>query len=526
MMVAAPIPQAVRGAHQGRDERVRARTSCCSSTSCTRRRCRRTEGDRRLNVLKPALARGDPVHRATTFDEYRKHREGRRARRFRPSPSPAHAGPDRRDHQGLRDKYETTAACASPTAIKAVDLSERLSPAASSPTSRSTSSTRRALASHPLHDRRRPGRHRGRDREARRREGRGGKAADRARFERATALEQLKKKEIQRQWREKSQEVGGVVDEDVVAEVVSKMTGVPLRSSSVGGPALLQLEAELHKVISQTRPSRPSPRPSAARPWPPIPSGPWARSSSSGPPESRAPLKACSRVHVRSEDSLVHLDMGSTWRSTTSTASSGAPATSDTWEGGQLQAIRRKPPSSCSTRSRAHPDVQHAPPDHGGGTTHRLVRALVDFRSTVMIMTSNIGADLTRAAAGSASRSAPPRSTTTTSGHPDEGDEYFFDQFINGSTTSSSSSPRPRRPGPDHRVRVGKVSSSLAAASGSTSTSPPRTSSSRRDTSDYGPGHSVAPSAPIEDPLSEMLWPGTSTTRASSTSPVPRVRTG
>jgi hypothetical protein len=37
-----------------------------------------------------------------------------------------------------------------------------------------------------------------------------------------------KKEEMQRQWREKAKEVDGVVDEEVIAEVVSKMTGVPL----------------------------------------------------------------------------------------------------------------------------------------------------------------------------------------------------------------------------------------------------------------------------------------------------------
>src|SRR4029453_6762887 len=37
-----------------------------------------------------------------------------------------------------------------------------------------------------------------------------------------------KKEDMQRQWREKAKEVDGVVDEEVIAEVVSKMTGVPL----------------------------------------------------------------------------------------------------------------------------------------------------------------------------------------------------------------------------------------------------------------------------------------------------------
>src|SRR6185503_7430252 len=62
-----------------------------------------------------------------------------------------------------------------------------------------------------------------------------------------------KKEEMQRQWREKAKEVDGVVDEEVVAEVVSKMTGVPLtRLEKKEAQRLLELENELHKrVVSQ-----------------------------------------------------------------------------------------------------------------------------------------------------------------------------------------------------------------------------------------------------------------------------------
>ena len=58
---------------------------------------------------------------------------------------------------------------------------------------------------------------------------------------------------MQRQWREKAKEVDGVVDEEVIAEVVSKMTGVPLtRLEKEEAQRLLELENELHKrVVSQ-----------------------------------------------------------------------------------------------------------------------------------------------------------------------------------------------------------------------------------------------------------------------------------
>jgi ATP-dependent Clp protease ATP-binding subunit ClpC len=78
-------------------------------------------------------------------------------------------------------------------------------------------------------------------------------------FERAANLrdqaDKLKKKkeQIKREWREQSSESGGVVDEEVVAETVSKMTGIPLtRLEKAESERLLTMEGELAKsVVSQ-----------------------------------------------------------------------------------------------------------------------------------------------------------------------------------------------------------------------------------------------------------------------------------
>src|SRR5438552_170586 len=61
------------------------------------------------------------------------------------------------------------------------------------------------------------------------------------------------KETITREWREQAKEIDGVVDEEVIAEVVSKMTGVPLkRLESDETARLLKMEDELHKqVVSQ-----------------------------------------------------------------------------------------------------------------------------------------------------------------------------------------------------------------------------------------------------------------------------------
>jgi len=53
-----------------------------------------------------------------------------------------------------------------------------------------------------------------------------------------------------------------VVDEEVIAEVVSKMTGIPLtRMTTEDSMRLMKMELELHnRVVSQTKPLRASPR--------------------------------------------------------------------------------------------------------------------------------------------------------------------------------------------------------------------------------------------------------------------------
>jgi ATP-dependent Clp protease ATP-binding subunit ClpC len=84
-------------------------------------------------------------------------------------------------------------------------------------------------------------------------------AVKNADYERAAELRdqaealRKKKEDEQRKWREQAKEVDGVVDEEMVAEVVSKMTGVPLtRLEKKESQRLLDLENELHKrVVSQ-----------------------------------------------------------------------------------------------------------------------------------------------------------------------------------------------------------------------------------------------------------------------------------
>src|SRR6202008_3420232 len=63
-----------------------------------------------------------------------------------------------------------------------------------------------------------------------------------------------KKEPTSREWRERSKEIDGTVDEEVIAEVVSKMTGIPLtRLETEETTRLLRMEEEIQKkFISQS----------------------------------------------------------------------------------------------------------------------------------------------------------------------------------------------------------------------------------------------------------------------------------
>jgi ATP-dependent Clp protease ATP-binding subunit ClpC len=92
-------------------------------------------------------------------------------------------------------------------------------------------------------------------------------------YERAAELRdkseslKMKKVELKKQWRDKMKEVDGVVDEEIISEVVSSMTGIPLtRMEKDEAERLLELEKELHKkVVSQKEAIKPSAGQCAAR---------------------------------------------------------------------------------------------------------------------------------------------------------------------------------------------------------------------------------------------------------------------
>src|SRR5205085_1525820 len=191
-------------------------------------------------------------------------------------------------------------------------------------------------------------------------------------FEKAAHLrdqaEKLRKKKEQttKEWREKAKETDGVVDEEVIAEVVSKMTGVPLKKVGEDETKrLLNMEAELHgAVISQdeaihaiakaVRKSR------SGMKDPKRPIGSFIFAGPTGVGKTLL-AKQLAKFMFGDENNIVQLDMSEYMEKHNVSRLVGAPAGYIGYEeGGQLtEKIRRRPYSVVllDEIEKAHPDV-------------------------------------------------------------------------------------------------------------------------------------------------------------------------
>ncbi len=373
------------------------------------------------NVLKPALARGEiQCIGATTFDEYRKYieKDAALARRFQAIT----VDPPSNDQtveiiKGLRDKYEQHHRVRiTDEAIRAaVDLSGRYITGRVQP-DKSIDVIDEAGARVRIRTMTKPPDLAEIEADIERLSVEKDEAVKAADYERAAELrdkaEQLRKRkeEIQKQWRAKAQEIDGVVDEDVVAEVVSKMTGVPLkRLEKEEAQRLLDLEKELHKkVISQEEAIRAVAkairRARAGLKDPKRPMGSFIFIGPSGVGKTLL-SKALAEFMFGDEEALVHLDMSEYMEKHNVSRLVGAPPGYVGYEeGGQLtERIRRRPYSVVllDEVEKAHPDVFNMLLQimEEGRLTDSFGRN-VDFKNTVLIMTSNIGADLIKGGAG------------------------------------------------------------------------------------------------------------------------------
>jgi len=373
------------------------------------------------NVLKPALARGEiQCIGATTFDEYRKYieKDAALARRFQSIPvDPPNDEQAIEILKGLRDRYEShhRVQITDAAVRAAVELSGRYITGRVQP-DKSIDVIDEAGARVRIKSMTKPPDLAEIEAEIERLTVAKDEAVKGADYEKAAELrdkaEQLKKKkeETQQAWRAKSMEVDGVVDEDVIAEVVSSMTGVPLqRLEKEEAQRLLQLEGELHKkVISQDEAikaiSKAIRRARAGLKDPKRPMGSFIFVGPSGVGKTLL-SKALAEFMFGDEEALVHLDMSEYMEKHNVSRLVGAPPGYVGYEeGGQLtEAIRRRPYSVVllDEVEKAHPDVFNMLLQimEEGRLTDSFGRN-VDFRNVVLIMTSNIGADLIKGGGG------------------------------------------------------------------------------------------------------------------------------
>jgi len=406
------------------------------------------------NVLKPALSRGEiQCIGATTLDEYRKYveKDGALERRFQTiivePPSP---GETLDILKGLRDRYEAHHRVQiTDAALKlAVDLSNRyisgrfLPDKAIDVIDESGARVRlRAMTRPPdvTHI----------EQEIERLNHEKEEAVAASAYERAADLrnkvDALKTRKDARlaEWRQQGHEVEGIVDEEVVAEVVSRMTGVPLtRLESGETQRLLHMEDELHKrVVSQHEAisaiARSMRRSRSGMKDPRRPMGSFIFLGPTGVGKTLL-AKALAEFMFGDEDALVQIDMSEYMEKHNVSRLVGAPPGYVGYEeGGQLtERIRRRPYSVVllDEIEKAHADVYNMLLQimEEGNLTDSFGRR-IDFRNTVLIMTSNIGADIIKNQSGLGFRKKTAEATyeQTKDMLMKEVERHFRPEFLN-----------------------------------------------------------------------------------------------
>jgi ATP-dependent Clp protease ATP-binding subunit ClpC len=364
------------------------------------------------NVLKPALSRGEiQCVGATTLDEYRKYIEKDSAleRRFQQIiVEPPNKDETIRILRGLRDRYEAHHRVQyTDTALEsAVELSARYISRVQP--DKAIDVMDEAGARVRLKSMTKPPDLTELEREIERLNAEKDEAVKNADYERAAQMRdlaesiKLKKREMQREWRERTQEVDGVVDDEVIAEVVSTMTGIPLkRLGRDEANRLLGLEVELHKrIVSQEEAvkavSRAVRRSRSGLKDPNRPMGSFIFVGPSGVGKTYL-AKCLAEFMFGDPDALFVLDMSEYMEKHNVSRLIGAPPGYVGYEeGGQLtERIRRRPYTVIllDEIEKAHPDVFNMLLQimEEGRLTDSFGRH-VDFKNTIFIMTSNIGA--------------------------------------------------------------------------------------------------------------------------------------
>ncbi|MEQ9411697.1 MAG: ATP-dependent Clp protease ATP-binding subunit [Fuerstiella sp.] len=366
------------------------------------------------NVLKPALSRGElQVIGATTLDEYRKYIEKDSAleRRFQTVVvNPPSASQAVEILKGLRERYEEhhRVQITDDALEAAVEMSNRYISSRCLP-DKAIDVIDESGARVRLKSMVRPPDLKEIEDEIQRLNQAKEDAVAEQQFEKAASLRdqadklRRKKDELTEEWREKSKQTDGVVDAEVVAEVVAKITGIPLtRLSSEDTVRLLQMEDELHqRVISQheaiTQVCKAVRRSRSGLKDPKRPTGAFLFSGPTGVGKTLL-AKTLAEFMFGEEDSLIQLDMSEYMEKHNVSRLVGAPPGYVGYEeGGQLtEKIRRRPYSVVllDESEKAHPDVFNKLLQimEEGHLTDSFGRT-VDFKNVVLIMTTNAGAN-------------------------------------------------------------------------------------------------------------------------------------
>jgi len=364
------------------------------------------------SILKPMLARGElQTIGATTLDEYRKHLEKDAAleRRFQPIKVPEPTVPHTIEIlKGLRDRYEAhhrvqitdqglvAAANFADRYIsdrflpdKAIDLIDeagsrlRIRRMGAPPDYRELEDSIVEVRRHKE------------------------EAIESQNFERAAGYRDEEKQLIEErslkevEWRTAEGEALAEVNEEEIAEVLSSWTGIPVTSlTEEETTKLLRMEEELHKrIVSQEDAigavSRSIRRTRAGLKDPKRPAGSFIFLGPSGVGKTET-AKALTEFLFGDENALIQLDMSEYMEKHTVSRLVGSPPGYVGYEeGGQLtEAVRRRPYSVVllDEIEKAHPDVFNTLLQilEDGRLTDAQGRT-VDFKNTVIIMTSNLG---------------------------------------------------------------------------------------------------------------------------------------
>ena len=373
------------------------------------------------NVLKPALARGEvQCIGATTLDEFRKHieKDGALERRFQtiiveqPSKDETLA-----ILRGLQDRYEAhhRVRFTDEALFHAVELSTRYITGRCLP-DKAIDVIDESGARVRLKNMTPPPDLTQMEEKIEKLQREKDEAVRNADYERAASLrdeaQQLldEKTLLHKKWYEENKEATGVVDNEIIAEVVSNMTGVPLtKLEKKETQRLLELEAELHKtVVSQdeaiTAVAKAVRRSRSGLKDPNRPMGCFILLGPSGVGKTLL-AQALAEFMFSDRNSLIRLDMSEFMEKHNVSRLVGAPPGYVGYEeGGQLtERIRRRPYSVLllDEIEKAHPDVYNVLLQimDEGRLTDSFGRS-IDFKNVVLIMTSNIGADLIKNQSG------------------------------------------------------------------------------------------------------------------------------